>query len=198
MCWSRNKYHYAVRKLRNQEHSLKAQELVEASEQGDIELLKAMKEIKGSKSKVQSMPDCIEGETEPDEILDKLKEVYQTLYNSAETGDAMHVIKEKLNIAVGEGSLAEVSKITAEVVVEACGKMKAGISDVSGGYTSDVLLHGPRVLFEHIAALFRSFLIHGEVTGQLLCCASLPLFKGGLKSPTKTDSYRPLLEVLNF
>jgi hypothetical protein len=96
MCWSRNKYHYAVRKLRNQEHSLKAQELVEASEQGDIELLKAMKEIKGSKSKVQSMPDCIEGETEPDEILDKLKEVYETLYNSAETGDAMHVIKEKL------------------------------------------------------------------------------------------------------
>ena len=104
----------------------------------------------------------------------------------------MNLIKDRLKATVGENSLEEVAKVTAEVVQRACSKMKAGKADVSGGYSSDVLLHGPPVLFEHIAAVFRSFLIHGDVTEQLLSCAFLPLFKGGLKSPTKTDSYRAI------
>ena len=36
------------------------------------------------------------------------------------------------------------------------------------------------------------FLIHGDITGQLLSCAFLPLFKGGFKDPTKIDSYRAI------
>ena len=74
----------------------------------------------------------------------------------------------------------------------ACSKMKSGKTDVTGNYSSDVLLHGPDILFEHLAAIFRSFLIHGDITGQLLSCAFLPLFKGGFKDPTKTDSYRAI------
>ena len=66
----------------------------------------------------------------------------------------------------------------------ACSKMKSG--------KSDVLLHGPDIIFEHLAAIFRSFLVHGDITGQLLSCAFLPLFKGGFKDPTKTDSYRAI------
>ena len=64
--------------------------------------------------------------------------------------------------------------------------------DVSGGYSSDVLLHAPDSLYEHLAIIFRSFLVHGEVTSQLLCCAFLPLYKGGHKSASKTDSYRAI------
>ena len=64
--------------------------------------------------------------------------------------------------------------------------------DVSVGYSSGVLLHGPDSLFEHLAVVFRSFLTHGEVTSQLLCCAFLPLYKGGHKSESKTDSYRAI------
>ena len=71
--------------------------------------------------------------------------------------------------------------------------MKPGKTDVTGSYSSDVLLHGPDILFDHIAAIFRSFLVHGDVTSQLLSCAFLPLFKGGLKDPAKTDSYRAQL-----
>jgi hypothetical protein len=40
--------------------------------------------------------------------------------------------------------------------------------------------------------MFRSCLVHGDVTSQLLRCAFLPLFKGGLKDPSKTDSYRAI------
>ena len=70
--------------------------------------------------------------------------------------------------------------------------MRAGKADVTGSFTSDVLLHGPDSLFDSLGAIFRSFLIHGDVTLELLSCAFLPLFKGGLKDPHKSDSYRAI------
>ena len=190
MCWSRNKFHYAVRKLRKISENIRAEQLLEASEAGDIELMKA---FKGKKGTCQTMPDSIEGKTEHHEILDKFKEVYEQLYNSAESKEAMNSIKEKLSNMINIGnSYSVINMITAEIVKEACGKMKAGKVDVSGSFTSEVLLHGPDELFVHIATVFRSFLVHGEITEQLLCCAFLPLFKGGLKDPAKTDSYRAI------
>ena len=64
--------------------------------------------------------------------------------------------------------------------------------DVTEAYSSDVFLHAPDHLFELLAAVFRSYLTHGTVTLQILSCAFLPLFKGGLKSPNKFDSYRAI------
>ena len=46
-CCSRNKYHYAVRKLRKMSGKIRAEQFLEASEAGDIALMKAMQEIKG-------------------------------------------------------------------------------------------------------------------------------------------------------
>ena len=63
----------------------------------------------------------------PTLILGKFEEVYMSLYNSAETKEAMDIIKNKLKATIGE-----VSKVTAEVVQQACCKMKADMCDVSG------------------------------------------------------------------
>ena len=101
-------------------------------------------------------------------------------------------IKSKLEEMINENSVKEVKKVTAQVVKTACCKMKAGKNDVTEAYTSDALLHAPDYLFELLAAVFRSYLTHGTVTLQILSCAFLPLFKGGLKSPDKFDSYRAI------
>ena len=114
------------------------------------------------------------------------------VYNSAGTVDAMTAIKEKLATLIDETSIAEVNKATGKLVKEACTRMKPHKMDVSGGYSSDCLLHAPDSMFEHLAVIFRSFLTHVEVTAQLLCCAFLPLYKGGHKSATNTDSYRAI------
>ena len=101
-------------------------------------------------------------------------------------------IKEQLKGLIGPDSIEEVNKITGNVVKMACCKMKPGKMDVSGSYTSDVFLNAPDSLFDSIAPVFRSFLCHGDVTLELLSCAFLPLFKGGLKDPGKSDSYRAI------
>ena len=188
MARTRNKYHYAIRRVRRQSKNIRAANLLAAANTGDIDLLKEMKRVKGSSKGGQTLPDSVDGAQGHDEILDKFKEVYQTLYNSAETVDAMTELKRQLSGMIGHDSVTEVNKITSDVVKEACCRMKPGKMDVSGSYTSDVFLNAPDSLFEVIAPVFRSFLVHGDVTLQLLTCAFLPLFKGGLKDPGKSDS----------
>ena len=78
-----------------------------------------------------------------------------------------------------------------EVVKMAVCNMKSGKADLSGSYTSDLLLHSPDCVFEELAAVFRSFLVHGTVSRHLLLYAFLPLLKS-LKDPSKTESYRAI------
>ena len=82
--------------------------------------------------------------------------------------------------------------MTGKLVKEACGRMLPGKTDVTEVYSSDVFIHAPDLLFDQLAAVFRSYLVHGTVSLQILCCAFLPLFKGGLKNPAVFDSYRAI------
>ena len=138
------------------------------------------------------MPDHIDSANGPQEIGDLFKCVYEDLFNSAASVEAMNKLKLNLNASIGLDSLQEVNKISGAVVKEACSLMKPGKSDVSGRFTSDTLLHGPDILFDYLACIFRSFLVHGNVTLELLSCAFLPLYKGGLKDPHSSDSYRAI------
>ena len=180
---------HKAKKLAN---SVRAKNLFEQAQLGDINLLKEMKRIKGSKKQASACPDNVDGAHGADEISELFKTVYEELYNSAESENAMLEIKTKLQAMIDVNSLAEVQKVTGEAVKKACSRMKPGKADVTGSFTSDILLHSPDSLFEYLASIFRSFLIHGDVTLELLSCAFLPLFKGGLKNPHSSDSYRAI------
>jgi hypothetical protein len=86
----------------------------------------------------------------------------------------------------------EADLITGQMVKEAATRMKPDKSDVSGSFSSNAILNAPDSFFDLIAPVYRSWLVHGTVTLSLLACAFLPLFKGGLKDPSKTDSYRAI------
>ena len=100
----------------------------------------------------------------------------------------MENIKETLHGLINDDSGREAEKITGKIVKQACSRMKPGKIDVTESYSSDVFLNGPDLLYDLLARVFQSFLVHGTVTIQILCCAFLPLFKGGLKNPEKFDS----------
>jgi hypothetical protein len=171
----RNKYHYAVRRSKKLADSIRAQSLVEAAQHGDIDLLKQMKQMKGSKKQHVDCPDNIDNATGSAQISDMFKTVYEELYNSAGSEEAMYDIKAKLAPMIGQDSILEVNKLTGSVVKEACSRMKPGKADVTESFTSFILLHAPDNLFEYLAVIFRSFLFHGNVTLELLSCAFLYL-----------------------
>ena len=189
---TRNQYHYAVRKVKKLAEEIRARELLTASLGGDVNLLKEMKKIRGNNKGNENLPDNVEGAEGQEEVVEKFREVYETLYNSAESSASVQLIKERLANTIGPESLLEVNKVTGEMVKKAATRIKPGKSDVSGAYTSDVLLHAPDSLFDKLAIIFRSFLTHGTVTRQLLACSFLPLLKSGLKDPAVTKSYRAI------
>ena len=171
-----------------------ASKLFEASEKGSVDLLKEMKIIKGSKKADHDLPDLVAGVTGEDLIVEEFRKMYQTLYNSWDTSEGVESIKKKLQevISLTDNKAGDADKITGAVLKEAACRMKPSKGDVSGSYTSDAFLNAPDSFFDLLAPVFRSWLIHGTVTMSLLACAFLPLFKGGLKDPSKTDSYRAI------
>ena len=192
MSWSRRKYHQAVKKAKRLSESLKAKDLLEASEKGDKDLMEEIRKSMSKKCKDQTIPESLDGKVGFDNILEQFRVVYENLYNSAGSKDAMQGIKERLQENITSNSIREVEKITGQVVKDACTFMKPGKTDVTEGFTSDIFLHAPDLLFEQLAAVFRSYLVHGDLTVQILSCAFLPLFKGGLKNPGSSDSYRAI------
>ena len=89
-----------------------------------------MKRIKGSKKEFASLPESVEDADTPEEIVNKFKEVYEELYNSADTSEAVGLIKEKLENMIDKNSVEEVRKITPEVVKKAATLMKPNKADV--------------------------------------------------------------------
>ena len=63
MATCRNRYLFAVRKAKNNMNLALAEKFLEASERGECELLKEMKNIRGSKSKRQTMPESLDGKS---------------------------------------------------------------------------------------------------------------------------------------
>ena len=106
-----------------------------------------LKKSMNRKSTEQQVPDSLEGKVLHEDILEKFKECYEELYNSASTNQAMVDIKEKLEKMINMTSMKEVEKITGKIVKDACSRMKPGKIDVTESYSSDALLHAPDNLF---------------------------------------------------
>ena len=96
MARSRNLYHYAVRKAKRQADLFKAKKLLEASLTSDMELLKEMKKIRSGEGGVAELPDNVAGAEGEEAIVEKFREVYSALYNSASTAGEVQVIKAAL------------------------------------------------------------------------------------------------------
>ena len=187
----RSKYHRAVKIAKRNLAKMKNNELISAAELGNVEFIKQFQKHIFKKEKTcQQVPDCLEGKVTHDDILETFKQRYEHLYNSADTSEEMVCVKGKLDNLLSMSVVDEVSKITPTIVKSGSLKMKTGKTDASGSYSSDVFTNAPDILFDILANVFQSYLVHGTVTAEILSCTFIPLFKGGLKNPEHFDSYR--------
>ena len=162
------KYHYAVRRAQAAREKYCAEGLLAAALQGDTALLKEMKIIRKGGGGPPDLPDTVGGANGDEEIVEKFRGIYSSLYNSASTKEGVNILSERIRNLISPHSLIDVEKVTGDVVKQAACKMKPRKSDVSGWYTSDSLLNAPDILFEQLAIVFRSWLIHGTITPCLL------------------------------
>ena len=191
MKMTRNKYHYALRRVRNEVNRVKAQKLFEASMFGGADLVTELRKIRGGKHR-QDLPEAVAGANGASEVCEKFREVYENLYNSAPSVKETECLKDKLQSSICQEDLAEVEKVTGEAVKLAAGLLKKGKVDVSGSYGSDAIRLAPDGLFNLLASVFRSWLVHGTISQPLLACAFMPLLKSSQKDPAETKSYRAI------
>ena len=179
-----------MRRAKGKGNHVKAEKLFQASLLGDLDLMAEMKKIRdGGKGKAE-LPDNVAGGDGEEEIVDKFRDVYAALYNSAGSQTDMLELRQKIRQLIGPCSVAEVAKITGKVVKEAALSMKPGKGDVSCGFTSDAILKAPDILFEHLAAVFRSFLFHGNMTPvSLLLLATVEISAEGSSRYWVLQSY---------
>ena len=126
---------------------MKAEKLLAAALQGDVALLQEMKKIKRGGGGPPELPDTVAGANGEEEIIEKFRSVYYTLYNSAGSEADMKFLAGKVKELITPEAADEVIKVSGSVVKEAVCSLKPGKSDVSSCFTSDALLHAPDILF---------------------------------------------------
>ena len=105
-------YHYAVRRASRSAELQKAKSLFQASLAGDMDLIKEMKNAKTGCKVNTELPDNVGGAEGEQEICEKFRQVYSSLYNSASTAREVSDIKVKLKELIKNESIEEVMKIT--------------------------------------------------------------------------------------
>ena len=82
------------------------------------------------------------------EVVDKFRDVYSTLYNSAASNTEMADLLTRVTSLIQDDSVGEVKKVTGGKVKEDVGLLKPSKGDISGGFTSDALINAPDILYD--------------------------------------------------
>ena len=126
------------------------------------------------------------------DIPNKFADVYSELFNREDDDNNIELISSVVNSQVGDESITELDKINAEKVKAAMQKIKPNKSDPIFDFSSDFLKNAPEILFEQLAFILRSFVVHGHVTVTLLLATMVPLVKDKLSDLGSSLNYRSI------
>ena len=166
---------------------IKKNKLLDACLNGTTNIFKEIKKLRNSEPKIATSIDGVDTN-----INEHFKSIYQQLYNSVNEGEEMASLWKSVNEKVSNFQLYEVDKITTSVVKDATEKLSGGKSDPVYSYSSDCFKHAPEKLFELLAIVFKSFLIHGHFTIFLLIATLVPIIKDKLGSISSSKNYRSI------
>ena len=184
---TRNLYHYQIRKNRKMAECIKKNALLSAciNDKGDI-----FKEIRKLRKTPDTSSSMIDGITM--NIETHFAKVYEELYNSIDDKNDMDAVLRCMNNNIHSTSLIDVEKITPSLIKEAIGNLKSDKTDPLFQFNSDCFKHAPEILYNHLATIFRMFLIHGHVSSLIMVSIIVPLVKDKLGDITMSNNYRSI------
>ena len=189
MKFSRNQYHFAVRRAKNHEAAIRKDKFLNQCLNNKSNCI--FKELKNQR-KVNDKPNNIDGITGDHNIADKFKDTYEALYNVHNDKSEVTHILDDIDANIQATDLEEVHKITPALIKSLIDKMKSGKNDVEFDFRSDALKHGGHLLAAHISDIFRTFLTHGHITDFLLKCSLIPIPKDPSVSISDSSNYRAI------
>ncbi|MEO2160307.1 MAG: reverse transcriptase domain-containing protein, partial [bacterium] len=168
-------------------NTLKRNTLLDACLNGNGNIFVEIRKLRKSRSTVANI---IDGEA--DNIPKHFADIYSKLYNSVDDQNSLNSISCFLNEKICPISLEDAMKVTPALVRDAVIHLNSNKSDPTFQFTSDCLMNAPANLYEHLATLFRFYLIHGHISDILMLVTLLPLVKDKLGDITSSDNYRSI------
>ena len=185
---TRNVFHYQIRKCRRVENFIINKKIIENCIENDADLFTEIKKHRSNDNQENVTIDGVAGK----DIPNKFADVYSELFNREDDDNNIELISSVVNSQVGDESITELDKINAEKVKAAMQKIKPNKSDPIFDFSSDFLKNAPEILFEQLAFILRSFVVHGHVTETLLLATMVPLVKDKLADLGSSLNYRSI------
>ena len=182
---TRNLYHYQYRKCKNAEERIKKDKLLSACVNDSSDLFKEIKALRKVNSVVATSIDGVS-----DDIPEHFGQIYRNLYNSAEDGEKLIEVQARVESEVSIKHLDQVDKITPQLMRKAANKLKSSKADPMYTFSSDCFRNGCDLLYEHLALIMKSCVIHSHVCLVLLLSTLVPLVKDKLSSINTSKNYR--------
>ena len=165
---TRNRYHFAIRKVKSEESELRKSNILSQCLDGKIDdVLKSLK----SQRKNKQSSNVVDGASDDKSIANVFKNIYSNIYNVHKDGDSVNEILNNLEKEILPSDMQLVDKITPELVKKIICGLKRGKNDVNYCWQSDALINGIVHLAEPLADLFRAYVVHGFVPDIFLLCA---------------------------
>ena len=186
---TRNAYHYAIRRIKNNASRIKENNMLTSLMNGKVPNL--IKELKSQRSGYKcDKASKIDGKFDSINIANHFADKYSELYNRNNSTDDLNVVLDSLN--VGVNSMADIELVTPQLVYQAICKLKSNKSDNNFNWKSNAFLVASDLLAKHLSILIQSFLIHGYIPSCLLSCTLKPIVKDNMASKFVSDNYRAI------
>lgn len=184
---TRNIYHYQIRKCKQAADRLKKNSLLDAcfNNNGDI-----FTELKKLRHTNDTQVTVIDGISEG--IPDHFAKMYENLYNSADDHKDFEALFKRVDKLVNSKSKNDISKLTPEIIQKAVSLIKSDKNDPIFAFSSDCIKNSPKIMYEQLATLFKSYLVHGHISKCLLLSTIVPLVKDKLGDLHSSGNYRSI------
>ena len=188
MKFTRNQYRYARRKCLRAVEASKRERFTAACLKGDKDMFKELNKIKNSKSIISSK---IDGLDNPDEIADHFAHVYQNIYNREANNQPLQELLDEVQSNCNSDHLKDIELVTERLIRTIVKeKLKSSKTDPEFDLTTDAFKNSPDRLYDYLALMFRTMLIHGFMSEALLYNAIIPLIKDKNGKLDDSNNYR--------
>ena len=186
---TRNLYHYAVRRVKNNALKIEQDNMLASFLDGKAPNL--IKQLKTHRSNFKpKAPSHMDGKVGNENIADHLASKYYNIYNMNESLVDTNKLLDSLNI--NNSDMADVEKVSPEIVYQAIACINENKSDNVYDFKSNAFLNATDILTNHVTLLLQSFLIHGYVPLELITCTLKPIVKDNLGDKNSSENYRAI------
>ena len=188
---AKKEYHYAIRFCKRNENEIRNTRLAESLQSNKSRNF--WSEINKCRHVKSNLSSIVDGISEPEGILDRFYEIFESLYTSVSYNEEKLKLLEhriKKSISSDFNNICK-ELITEKELKDAVNSLKGNKADATGSMNSDCLKHGTEKLHKMLLLLYNSILVHGYMPSETLRGTMTPIPKDRFKIHI-SDKYRAI------